>query len=115
MYAPLIPPQANPPVNTVVTVFVRVYGRTLGGMEIESNELAFPIAICEGCLVSFPLDADNPATPEYDCTSFDIASSVGGGSLPSPDDQPCWLGQDAYTDCRYCAGSHPEVCTAPSN
>lgn len=33
---------------------VKVFGTTLGGIEVESNELAFPITVCRGCLISFP-------------------------------------------------------------
>ena len=107
MFVPLIPPRASRQIEVghVVTVRVKVYGRTLGGTEIESNELYFPIYVCSGCLVSFPLEADDPATPGYQC-SADPEQAVGG-------DAPCWWGQDDAIVCTSCVTSHPGVCTEP--
>jgi hypothetical protein len=76
-----------------VNVSVRVVGETLGGTEIRSSELIFPINICRGCTVSFPADAIDPATPDRNC--------FGEPAGPSA----CLLGQDALTDCRSCAGN----------
>ncbi len=95
----LIPPDVG--ANEVVAT-VRVFGRTLGGEEIESAEFSFPIELCDKCLIQFPGDADNPATPEYDCT-------------PSEDDPistSCAPGQDSPIDCRACVSFNPG-CLAP--
>ena len=74
---------------TRVNVSVRVVGETLGGSEIRSSELIFPINICRGCTVSFPADAVEPMT---------------GICAGEPADPPaCLEGQDAPTDCRSCA------------
>jgi hypothetical protein len=72
-----------------VNVSVRVVGETLGGTEIRSSELIFPINICRGCTVSFPADAVETMTGL--CT--------GEPAIPPA----CLEGQDALTDCRSCA------------
>jgi hypothetical protein len=115
MYAPLIPPgTAGLRPDTTVVVSVRVYGETLGGTEIESGDLSFPVSLCEGCLVSFPPQADDPAQSGYQCIDqFSASSATGGGAQLSEDAVPCWIGQDSYVDCRACVGTHPEVCTSP--
>src|SRR6185503_4113949 len=75
---------------TRVNVSVRVVGETLGGVDIRSNELIFPINVCSGCLVSFPVDAIDDATGR--CI-------VGEPDGPAP----CLPGQDVRTDCRLCS------------
>jgi hypothetical protein len=75
-----------------VTARVRVVGKIAGGADVESSELTFPIEVCEGCTVSFPPDAVDPAT----------GLCVGA----APDEGPCIWGQDAVIDCRLCA-AHP--------
>ena len=105
----LIPPEFSPRAGTTVTARVRVYGRTLGGTDIESGDFWFPIYVCRGCLVSYPLEADDPAQDGYQC----IAAAAGGeGSGPSEDDIPCRIGQDDYLDCRWCAASL-SICQTP--
>lgn len=82
-------------VSRVIAV-VKVFGRTLGGQEIESGEFRFPISICYGCLVSFPPEATDPSAtlPQPNC----LASTATGGSV----EIPCNLGQDFPVDCRLC-------------
>ncbi|HOU89619.1 MAG TPA: hypothetical protein PLU22_01175 [Polyangiaceae bacterium] len=100
-FATLIPNLDNIDRDTVI-VNVRVFGRTLGGREVESGELAYPIQLCSQCLISFPPEADNPSTPEYDCL------------MPAADDleEPCFFGQDETVDCRLCTSSRT-ACRAP--
>lgn len=93
---------AGPGEVFLVTAEVRVFGTTLGGDEIESAKLTFPITICYGCLISFPADADDPAQPGYQC-------ATGTGEAV---DAPCRIGQDEPVDCRVCVGSNP-ACQAP--
>jgi hypothetical protein len=73
-----------------VNVSVRVVGETLGGVDIESSELIFPITVCNGCLLSVPGDAFDPGLMQ--CT---------GEPAEEP---PCIIGQDQSIDCRHCAG-----------
>ena len=74
-----------------VNVSVRVVGETLGGTEIRSSELIFPINICRGCTVSFPADAID--------TVLGMGTCSGEPAIPPA----CLEGQDALTDCRSCA------------
>jgi hypothetical protein len=101
MSVELIPPSANLPDDSDVIVGVRVFGDTLGGREIESSELTFPIFVCRGCLVSYPSIAVDPDTRE--CV---------GGEEPA-DPPPCVVGQDDPVDCRYCSGSNAACAQAP--
>lgn len=71
-----------------VTAKIRVYGDTLGGQEVQSNEFWYPIAICQGCLVD-PQSLD-PLTGE--CGASDDDS---GGEAKTA----CFPGQDRLTDC----------------
>jgi hypothetical protein len=91
MFAELLPRNlvtAPPGGATSVNVSVRVFGETLGGRDIESSELIFPITVCDGCLVSFPTDA--------------ILNGECAKGTP-PEDLPCNFGQDTPVDCRLCS------------
>jgi hypothetical protein len=103
MFAELLPPGGIPALDAVtataptrVNVAVRVFGETLGGQEIESSELLFPISVCRGCLVSFP-------TTAVDANGFCLRG------IP-PEDLPCKAGQDEAVDCRLC--QQLDVCKA---
>jgi hypothetical protein len=96
MAAELLPADAVAATDlTRVNVSVRVVGETLGGTEIRSSELIFPINVCRGCLVSFPNEAVDPLDPSG------AGPCVGTDEPSGPD--ACLRGQDAFTDCRYCA------------
>ncbi len=88
--------------NKVLLVEVRVFGDTLGGDEITSAALTFPVSICTGCLVSYPADADDPVQPGYQCTA---------GTDPTNTESPCAFGQDDVIDCRLCITQ--AVCQTP--
>jgi len=68
-----------------------LFGQTLGGQSVESNESQFPVNVCNGCLVYFPPAADDPARPGVDC-------AAAGEDVPVP----CVFGQDEAIDCRLC-------------
>ena len=74
---------------------ITVFGKTIGGLELESAPFTYVIHICEGCIVDFPSDALNPETLECEPTSDD---SPGTG---------CHIGQDDVVDCRSCYTSNP--------
>lgn len=101
MGAELVPPGLSLADGQRIVVEVRVFGDTLGGEEIESSTLRYPIYVCNGCTVSFPADADDPVQPGYQCST----------AKPPTDDEPCRIGQDDAVDCRYCLGS--PACQAP--
>ena len=71
---------------------VQIEGVMGDGTAISSNVFSFPLRVCRGCLLDYPLDADNPATTELDC-------SMQGEVEPVV---PCRMGQDEPVDCRLC-------------
>lgn len=87
--------QVTGPQSKLVVVNIKVFGRTLGGVDLETGEFQYPIRLCNGCLVSFA-SGDDPATPERDC-SLPLES---GGSTTLP----CHAGQDEPVPCQVCAG-----------
>lgn len=92
-----------------VTAHVRVFGRTLGGQEVDSGEWAFPLEVCYGCLVSYPPEANNQTLqPQPNCMN----PATDQSSLP----EPCNLGQDEPVDCRVCHkyASSSGVCEPPT-
>ena len=82
--------ESNVGLLRVVSV-MRVWGKTLGGREVESGEFRFPIAVCIGCLPFVPPDAVDSAGP---------SCIIGTGSYATP----CRFGQDEPVDCRLCLG-----------
>lgn len=110
MFATLIPGSiaATLPRGTVLAK-VRVFGDTLGGQEVESSELAFPIEICDGCLVSYPASARDLTADgtEYVC-------KIGTTASDGNDTLPCSLGVDTPVPCTVCSGTSA-VCQSPTN
>jgi hypothetical protein len=71
----------------------KVFGRTLGGTDVESGEWQFPIDICFACLVTFP-EGTSSSTQTPDCDLPADPSTVIQA--------PCNPGQDDPLDCRAC-------------
>lgn len=84
-----------------VVVDVRVFGDTLGGKEVDSAWLSFPIRVCWGCSIYYPPDAlvEEPGGT--------LACSGAGSGQPQA---ICNIGQEA-TDCRICSGL--DICRYP--
>jgi hypothetical protein len=80
---------------------VKVFGETIGGLEIESSEFSYVIQVCRGCLVDFPAPALGPT------------GACDGGLTQNPD-APCRRGQDDPFDCRLCRGANP-YCDRPGD
>ncbi|HEX4334942.1 MAG TPA: hypothetical protein VH062_03450 [Polyangiaceae bacterium] len=81
-----------------VVAHVKVFGNTLGGQDITSSELSFPITYCEGCLIDFPLSAiDVLGNGNATCTKDTTDIPIPG----------CRVGQDDLIDCRACASTNP--------
>jgi hypothetical protein len=79
-----------------LVTYVRVYGYTLGGQYVESDEFEFPVDVCQGCLIAFaPQDID----PNYPAPNCAAAKTGAASSLPVP----CNPGQDYTVDCSQCA------------
>jgi hypothetical protein len=79
---------------------VVVFGKTIGGLEIESAPFNYVIHVCEGCIVDFPAGGFDPV---LGCT---------GESTDSAPETPCHVGQDDPIDCSICAGQN-DFCTFP--
>lgn len=100
VFVPIVVPQER--TSGEVTAKIRVYGVTLGGQDVESNEFWYPIAICSGCLVNY--NSIDPVSGE--CVATDDQSTEDG-------ERACFIGQDQPTDCLVCAGSLPACRFAP--
>ena len=86
----------------LVLANVKAFGKTLGGVDLESGEFQVPIRLCNGCLVSFAT-GDDPATPGIDC-NLPLGGTAGGTTVT-----PCFPGQDEATPCQTCAAER-EAC-----
>jgi hypothetical protein len=87
----------------VVQAKIRVFGTTLGGQEIESGDYTYSIDVCNGCLISYPVNADSSqGLGDYEC----------GGTVAASTETLCGLGQDQATPCTLCAGAY-DVCLHP--
>lgn len=87
--------------DKLIVANLKLFGKTLGGVDIESGEFQFPVYVCTGCLVSFPSSADDPATNGFDCNAPLAASAAVTA--------PCHLGQDEGISCQQCQGN--PICT----
>ncbi len=109
--ADLVPPGAQVPEGQVVAI-VKVFGTTLGGQELESAELRFPIEVCTGCLIAYPaaaFDSTLPAGADYLCATSP-ASALGEdaeGTLG------CFPGQDRAVSCIFCSATS-DICRDPA-
>lgn len=77
---------------------VKLFGRTLGGDSVHSNEFNFVITICKGCLIQYDPtlnDASAESTPNCLLPATAAASSA-----------PCQVGQDSAVPCGLCTGSN---------
>jgi hypothetical protein len=84
--------------KTLVSYF-KVFGQTLGGTYVESGEYQYPLQACNGCLVQFPAESEDPTQPVPNCLAPLSSSASGGGSNAAV---PCVMGQDQPLDCRLC-------------
>jgi hypothetical protein len=115
MFATLIPASVAPslPAGTVVAK-VRVFGTTLGGEDVESAELLFPIEVCDGCLVAFPASARDLTAMGTDYQCKLAAGDVAATGASEATDGPCNLGIDFPTPCTTCSGLFA-ACQSPTS
>jgi hypothetical protein len=85
-----------------VVTYVRVYGKTLGGRYVESNEFEFPVDVCYGCLVGFSASDVNVCYDQPNCYYAAASTSTT---------VPCFPGQDGIVDCAECQGT--ATCSPP--
>ena len=76
-----------------VEAHVKVFGRTLGGVDVESGEWSVPIDVCKGCLVDFSQNNDPLVQPQPNCKRASTAATVN---------LPCRVGQDEGLPCSSC-------------
>lgn len=79
---------------------IKVFGKTLGGTDLESAEYQFPIRVCVGCLVNFPAGVnDSSKDPRPNCLGTPTATTQVTTQLA-----PCFQGQDEGVNCKTCNG-----------
>ncbi len=87
---------ANPSPMATMLAQITVTGSTLDGSVITSGPFDYPLDMCKGCLLFFPIEAKlgegNP-----NCRN----------EANPPDERPCRLGQDDPVDCRICREVKP--------
>lgn len=84
---------------------VKVFGKTLGGVDVESGEFQLPMTVCNGCLVDFSQSSDPLQNPQPNCKRASTAAA-GSGQTQTP----CFLGQDEVVPCALCTGLRPDLC-----
>jgi hypothetical protein len=72
---------------------VKVFGKTVGGLDVQSATLRYVIKVCVGCLIDYP----PAALQNGQCVK----------QLDQNPELPCFFGQDEVVDCRSCAASNP--------
>jgi hypothetical protein len=107
--AKALKPQVSGVMNSGKTVpivsYVRFFGHTLGGESVESDEFGFPVNVCAGCLVSFPVAEDDPnLSVQPNCA---LAAAASSSSSSASSSVPCFVGQDLPVDCSACAKLNP--------
>jgi hypothetical protein len=80
---------------------VKVFGKTLGGVDVETGEYQFPIKVCNGCLVDFTTGNDPAVQPNPNCAKAGTDTTGGGAATQNV---PCNPGQDEITPCELCVG-----------
>jgi hypothetical protein len=90
-----------------IVVRFRVFGTTLGGKEVESGDYDFPIYLCDGCLVDYPIEA--VASTVMPGEAYICGASADAGT----EENICFYGQDQRFSCSDCASVDP-VCRDPS-
>jgi hypothetical protein len=71
-------------------------GQTLGGDNVTTGYFAFPVDICEGCLISF-----SATDVRSGCA---VPNCLNAGTSSAALESPCVPGQDIAIDCSLCLG-----------
>ncbi len=91
------------PIRTAVTMVAKVkfVGNLPDGSELESNELRFPIQVCNGCRITYPPEAiDDAAGRTPNCLALDLTDDTR-----EPPTCPEFVGMNSsFVDCRDCQG-----------
>lgn len=96
----------NRSTSKTIIINIKIFGKSLGGEDVESTEFKQPMQVCKGCLVDFSTGRDETSKIQPNCLK-PLAAGGGGAQLP------CFRGQDEATPCQSCIGQRP-VCD-PAN
>ena len=91
------------PLRTSMTLIatIKYRGRTLDGREVESNEVNFPITVCNGCSVYYPPDAESDDARSPNCLGRANIDDVELPEILCPDR----VGTDGFSvHCLQCPG-----------
>jgi hypothetical protein len=76
---------------------IKAFGKSLGGVDLESGEFQQSVKVCNGCLVSFAGANDPAQAPNPNClAALGSTGSSGSGQLP------CFAGQEESVPCQLC-------------
>jgi hypothetical protein len=92
--------------SRLVVANIKVFGKTLGGVDVETGEFQFPIHVCNRCLLDFST-GDDPAVEGRDCNLNANAGGAAGGATGTAQVIPCHPGQDELTPCQLCRDAPP--------
>jgi hypothetical protein len=82
---------------------MRIFGKTLGNTEVETEVFTYPINVCYGCGVFVPAEAVDLTISPRNCSGGTTGATTANRTT-------CRVGQDSFTDCRFCQGAIP-LCT----
>lgn len=91
------------PQRTTLTLIatIKYRGRTLDGNEVESNEVNFPITVCNGCSVYYPPEAEADGERSPNCLGRTDLEDIELPEISCPD----YVGTDGFSvHCLQCPG-----------
>jgi hypothetical protein len=88
----------NSGASASIKASLKVFGQTLGGKNVETGVVDFPLTVCIGCTVSVPRDAVSPTGGPRNCDAPLATATASTKSF-------CAIGQDTPVDCRQCVGT----------
>lgn len=97
----LLPQLPNRTVSKTVLAFIKAFGVTIGGKDVESGEFQFPIEVCNGCLVDFSTGNDDTQKIQPNCLKTSASTTATQA--------PCRVGQDEPVKCETCVRTR-KVC-----
>ena len=89
---------------------VRLFGKTLGGSSVQSNQFTYVVEVCNGCLVNYKAVNNDPtaATGSPNCLA-----ALNSTAMATSESAPCQLGHDYPIDCTLCLTSYQVCLTGP--
>lgn len=102
-------PVSNFNLNVTKRLMLRVaaFGRTGGGVAVETPRFNFPVTVCCGCLRFFPPAMATEPDSGMGSTCSTAMTVMNEASCPGV------LGQDYPVPCGLCSASTPSICQPP--